>query len=120
MLRQVYIFHNQKIIFCEKILAIGEDELNNIIKLIESYITKPMPGQTHHRSVFNYQIFHRGEANIYFLLITDLIDKIDYIGEEIKRIIQKFSELFPNPEEIIETSLSKYEFREYLYEIQKK
>ncbi len=120
MLRQVYIFHNKMIVFSEALTsALGEDELNNIIKLIESYIAKPMPGQTHHQSVLNYQIFHRGEKNIYFLIITDMIDKIDYIDDEIKNIIKKFSELFPNPEEIIETSLSKYEFREYLYEIYK-
>ncbi len=120
MLRQVYIFHNQKMVFRESLTStLGEDELNNIIKLIESYITKPIPDQTHHRSVSKYQIFHRGVENIYFLLITDLIDDIDYFDEEIKRIIQKFSDLFTNPEEIIETSLSKYEFREYLYEIHK-
>ena len=120
MLRQVHIFHNQKIVFSEALTsALGEDELNNIIKLIKSYIANPVPDQTLHRSVLNYQIFHRGLRNIYFLLITDLIDKIDYIDEEIKRIIQKFNDLFPNPEEIIETSLSKYEFREFLYEIQK-
>lgn len=120
MLRQVYIFHNQKMVFRESLTStLGEDELNMIIKLIESYIAQPIPDQTHHRSVSKYQIFHRGVENIYFLLITDLIDDIDYFDEEIKRIIQKFSELFPNPEEIIETSLSKYEFREYLYEIHK-
>ena len=120
MLRQVHIFHNQKIVFSEALTsAIGDDELNNIIKLIESDIAKPMPGQTHHRSVSNFQIFHRGVGNIYFLLVTDLIDNVDYFDEEIKRIIQNFSELFPNPEDIIEKSLSKYEFREFLYEIYK-
>ena len=120
MLRQVHIFYNQKMVFSEALTsAVREDELNNIIKLIESYIAQPMPSQTHHRSVSNYQIFHRGIDNIYFLLITDKIDRIDYFDEEIKKIIQKFGDLFPNPEEIIETSLSKYEFREYLYEIHK-
>ena len=120
MLRQVFIFHSQKIVFQEALTsALGANELNTIIKLIESYIANPVPGQTLHRSVLNYQIFHRGIKNLYFLLVTDLIDNIDYIDEEIKKIIHKFSDLFPNPEEIIETSLSKYEFREYLYEIHK-
>jgi hypothetical protein len=119
MLRQVHIFHSQKIVFSEIILSVQEDELNNIIKLIGSYIANPVPDRTHHSSVSNYQIFHQGLGNIYFLLITDKIDNTDYFDEEIKKIIQKFRDLFPNPEEIIETSLSKYEFREYLYEIQK-
>ena len=120
MLKQVYIFHKLKMVFRESLTSsLGEEELNNIIKPIESYIAKPVPDQTHHQSVSNYQIFHQGVGNLYFLLLTDLIDNVDYFDEEIKNIIQKFSELFPNPEDIIETSLSKYEFREFLYEIYK-
>ncbi len=120
MLRQIYIFHNQKLIFSHSLaLGIGREELKNVIGLIESYLIMPMPGKTFHRPLSHLQIFHRGLGSIYFLIITDLVDTPDYIDEILKKIINKFKELFPNPVDVKESSPLKSKFLKFLYEIQK-
>jgi GTPase SAR1 family protein len=79
----------------------------------------PMPGKTFQRPVSNFQIFHRAYENLYFLIITDIIDSLQYIDTIMKNTIQKFMDLFPNPEEINEPSSNKDEFLKYLDQIQR-
>ncbi|MFX1315238.1 MAG: ADP-ribosylation factor-like protein [Promethearchaeota archaeon] len=120
MLRQVHIFLKTEHIFCKDYaMALSGDELNNVKEIIQEYIEIPMPGKTFNRPVSNYQIFHRGEGDLYFLVITDLVDSRDLLDKIIKNMIQKFKELFPDPSEIKESSPSKYEFMRFLDIIQK-
>ena len=120
MLRQLFIFHNQKLVFNHSLaLALGENELVAVLDVIKSYIIMPMPGKTFHLGRKTCQIFHRGLKTTYFILVTDLIDTLEYIDEKFKSIILKFNELFPNPSELTESSSLKSEFLEYIYNIQK-
>jgi len=96
MLRQIHIFHKNECIYNHTYaLALGDDELNNVIKIIQSYIDMPMVGKTFHRPVSeHFQIFHRSEGSALFLFITDLVDNLEYIGPTIENTIKKFNELF--------------------------
>ena len=120
MLRQIHIFHKNDCIYNHTYaLALGDDELNNVIKIIQSYIDMPMIGKTFHRPVSeNFQIFHRSEENTLFLFITDLVDRLDYIGPIIDNTIKKFTELFPNPNEINTSTNLKRDFVDFLREQQ--
>ncbi|MBD3254642.1 MAG: hypothetical protein GF383_06090 [Candidatus Lokiarchaeota archaeon] len=120
MLRQVYIFHNQKLAFSHSFaIALGSEELKNVIEVIESYLIMPMPGKTFHRPMANLQIFHRGVGTTYFLLVTDLVDTIEYIDRILKNIIAKFKEVFPEADAIKVESAFRDEFIDYLAEMQK-
>jgi len=100
-------------------LALAEDELNNVIKIIQSYIEMPIPGKIFHRSVSeHFQIFHKSEGNVLFLFITDLVDSLDYIGPTIDSTTKKFKELFPNPINLKNPTENKREFVDFLREQQ--
>ncbi|MHA1293368.1 MAG: GTPase domain-containing protein [Promethearchaeota archaeon] len=120
MLRQIHIFHKGKKIFTHN-YAIGfnNEELNNVIKIIQGFISAPMPGKTIHRPISNFQIFHRGFGLNYFLFVADLVDSIDYIENILKKTITKFKELFSDPLTIQKPTAKKSEFLNYLKEIQK-
>jgi len=120
MLRQIHIFHKNDCIYNHTYaLALGDDELNNVIKIIQSYIDMPMKGKILHRPVSeSFQIFHRSEENVLFLFITDLVDRLDYIGPIIDNTIIKFTELFPNPNEINTSTNLKRDFVDFLREQQ--
>ncbi|MFX1390314.1 MAG: ADP-ribosylation factor-like protein [Promethearchaeota archaeon] len=120
MLRQLHIFLDSELLFVKDYaMALGSEELNNVKKIIQKYIDMPMPGKTFQRPVSNFQIFHRAYENLYFLIITDIIDSLQYIDDIIKNTIKKFVELFPNPKDIDEPSQEKDEFIKYLNQIQR-
>ncbi|MFX1448436.1 MAG: hypothetical protein ACFFCG_09925, partial [Promethearchaeota archaeon] len=89
MLRQIHIFHKNNCIYNHTYaLAFGDDELNNVIKIIQSYIDMPMIGKTFQKHVSeHFQIFHRSERDMLFLFITDLVDTLEYIGPIIESTI---------------------------------
>ena len=120
MLRQIHIFHKNDCIYNHTYaLALGDDELNNVIKIIQSYIDMPMKGKTFHRPVSeNFQIFHKSEESVLFLFITDLVDRLDYVAPLIDNTIKKFTELFPTPNEINTSTNLKREFIDFLREQQ--
>lgn len=120
MLRQIHIFHKNDCIYNHTYaLALGDDELNNVIKIIQSYIDMPMIGKTFHRPVSeHFQIFHRSDGEALFLFITDLVDSLEYVGPTIENTINKFNELFPTPEDINKTTSLKREFVDFLREQQ--
>ena len=95
MLRQLHIFLESELLFVKDYaMALGNDELNNVKKIIQKYIDMPMPGKTFQRAVSNFQIFHRASGNLYFLFITDLVDSLQYLDGIIIKTIDKFTELF--------------------------
>jgi len=120
MLRQIHIFVNQKIVYNHTYaLALAEDELNNVIKIIQSYIEMPMPGKIFHRPVSeHFQIFHKSEGDVLFLFITDLVDNLDYVGPVIENTTKKFNEFFPNPIDIKNSNDLKWKFVDFLRELQ--
>ncbi|MFX0072788.1 MAG: hypothetical protein ACFFAO_17030, partial [Candidatus Hermodarchaeota archaeon] len=93
MLRQVYIFQNQNQIFNHSLaLALGSEDFKNVIEVVEPYMVIPTPGQTLHRSISNYQIFHRSHGTTFFLLIADLSDSFDYVDT----VLKKFKRITPD------------------------
>jgi GTPase SAR1 family protein len=120
MLRQIHIFHKNDCIYNHTYsLALGDDELNNVIKIIQSYIDMPMIGKTFQKPVSDhFQIFHRSEGEMLFLFITDLVDNLEYVGPTIENTIEKFNELFPTPEDIKTSTNLKREYVDFLREQQ--
>ncbi|MHA1149073.1 MAG: Rab family GTPase [Promethearchaeota archaeon] len=92
--------------------------MTNILSLIKTYLDMPMPGKIFKRPISNFQIFHGGIGTTYFLFVTDIIDSMDYMEQVIKKVMNKFKELFPNPEDISTLSSEKIEFIEFLKEMQ--
>lgn len=120
MLRQIHIFLKAEHLFCKDYaMALNAEELNNVKEIIQEYIDMPMNGKTFSRPVSNFQIFHRGAGELYFLFIADLVDSLDILNDIIKSTMKKFKELFPDPSKIKESSPSKYEFMRFLDLIQK-
>ncbi len=120
MLRQLHIFFKGELIFSYSYaLALGIEELANIKKVIQSYIDMPMPGKTFHRPMSNLQIFHRGAGSVYFLLVADLIDTINYIDKIFKKIQAKFKDLFADPNSVNTPSHSSTDFVQFLTQVQK-
>lgn len=120
MLRQIYIFYNQKKIFSHTLaLALGPEELKKVMEIVEPDMILPTPGQTLYRPIFKFQIFHRSYGNTYFLIIVDLSDSFDYVNDIFLEIINKFKDLFPNPEDLKEPISDKNEFIKSIYQAQK-
>jgi len=120
MLRQIHIFNKNDCIYNHTYaLALGDDELNNVIKIIQSYIDMPMIGKTFQRPVSeHFQIFHRTEGDTLFLFITDLVDSLEYVDPAIEKIIKMFTNLFPTPNDINTSTNIKREFIDFLREQQ--
>ncbi|MFW9990386.1 MAG: ADP-ribosylation factor-like protein, partial [Candidatus Odinarchaeota archaeon] len=120
MLRQIHIFLKTELIFVKNYaMALGSEELDNVMKIIQKYIDMPIPGKTFQRNLTDFQIFHRASDNLYFLFITDLVDTLQYVDEVIIKTIEKFKYIFPNPLDANEIGASNDEFNEFLNQIQK-
>ncbi len=120
MLRQIHIFIDSELVFVKDYAtALGNDELNNVKKIIQKYMDMPMPGKTFQRNLTDFQIFHRASGKLYFLFITDLVDSHQYVDEIIIKTIEKFKQLFPNPSKVNEPSTATDEFNEFLKQAQK-
>lgn len=121
MLRQIHIFYDNLCIFSHSYaLGLGDEELTNVTKIIQSHLDLPMPGKTFQRSVTNYQIFHRSNKNVLFMFVTDLIDQLNRMESIILNIIEKFNELFHLPKEIMKSTSQRENFIEYLNPLQHK
>ncbi len=120
ILRQIHIFYSGKNIYNHTYaLALGDEELKNVRKVIQSFIDMPMTGKTFHRPVSeNFQIFHKSEKNVLFLFITDLVDNLEYISPILDNTIKKFNDLFPNPTDVRNPDDKKREFVDFLREQQ--
>ncbi|MFX1325933.1 MAG: Rab family GTPase [Promethearchaeota archaeon] len=120
MLRQIHIFFDKEHIFVKDFAkAFGSEELKTIVDTIDKYMEMPIPGKTINRKISDYQIFHRGEDKLYFLIVTDLIDSLQYFDKIMLDLIKKFKELFPEPKKIKESTESKESFLTFLNQIQK-
>ncbi len=120
MLRQVHVFHEGKHLFTHSLaLGFGKEELDKVKEVIDEYISYPIPGKTHHRPLSNYQIFHQGKGNLYFLFVADLIDSINYMEKLVNRTLEKFSELFSDPLEIQQQLEKREKFIAFLNDLQK-
>ncbi|MHA1193452.1 MAG: ADP-ribosylation factor-like protein [Promethearchaeota archaeon] len=119
MLRQIHIFHKNVCIFNHSYaMGLGDEELTNVTKIIQSHLDLPMPGKTFQRPVTNYQIFHRTSKNVLFMIVTDLVDQLNRVEPIILKTIDKFNEIFPLPNEILESTSHQETFIEYLRPLQ--
>ncbi|MFX1376984.1 MAG: GTPase domain-containing protein [Promethearchaeota archaeon] len=120
MLRQLHIFNEKEHIFVKDYaIAFGSEELHTVLETINKYMEMPIPGKTINRKISNFQIFHRGSNGLYFLLVTDLVDSLQYIKEILEEIINKFHDLFPNPLKFKESNEQLNEFSSFLNQIQR-
>ncbi|MHA1239625.1 MAG: ADP-ribosylation factor-like protein [Promethearchaeota archaeon] len=120
ILRQIHIFYSGKNIYNHTYaLALGDDELNNVRSVIQSFLDMPMRDKIFHRPVSeNFQIFHKSEGNVLFLFITDLVDRLEYISPILENTIKKFNDLFSNPTDVSKPDDKKREFVDFLREQQ--
>lgn len=119
MLRQIHILYNQERIFSYTFaLALGTEELNTLIESLESDTAVSLPGKINHRPISDNQVFHKGSGDFYFILIADLIDKINYIEEILNKLIEKFKEFFPDRETFDKSDSLREDFIDFLYELQ--
>jgi len=120
MLRQIHIFYNREHIFVKDFaIAFGNTELRNVQDTIDKYMERPLPGKIINRKISSFQIFHKGIDDLYFLVVTDLVDSLKYIEDLIEKTIAKFQELFTDPLKSKEASSEKDEFSSFLDQIQK-
>lgn len=120
MLRQIHIFLKSELIFVKDYaMALGNEELNNVKKIIQRFIDMPVAGKTFTNHISKFQIFHRSSGYLYFVLIADLSDSLQYIENIMVPAIEKFNELFPNPKDLKGLSSSKSEFSSFLDKLQK-
>ena len=120
MLRQILVFQKSNLIFVKDYAkALGNEELNNVKKIIQKYIDMPIPEKTIINHSSNYQIFHRSSEDLYFVFIADMIDTLQYVESIIMKAIDKSKELFSTPQDIKEASSSKSEFSTFLDQLQK-
>ncbi|MFX0028150.1 MAG: ADP-ribosylation factor-like protein [Candidatus Hermodarchaeota archaeon] len=120
MLRQLHIFNEKEHIFVKDYaIAFGNEELQNVQETINKYMDMPIPGKTISRRISNFQIFHRGTGGLYFLLVTDLIDTLQYMETVLTNIIKKFQELFPDPMRFKELEQPQDQFSSFLTQIQR-
>ncbi len=119
MLRQIHIFKKKKMVFTHTFtLALGNEELQKLFKLIESNIKINIGEDPLLRALSEYQVFHRTLEDFYFILITDLIDKKEEIEGIIDKLINKFKKIYPNNEILNESESKKEDFIDYIYQLQ--
>lgn len=119
MLRQIHIFHKKLCIFnYSYAMGLGEEELTNVTKTIQSHLDLPIPGKTFERPVTNYQIFHRTSNGVLFMFVTDLVDQLNRVEPIILKTIEKFNEMFTSPNEILESPSHQENFIKYLRPLQ--
>lgn len=120
MLRQIHIFLKSELLFVKDYaMALGNEELNNVKKMIQRFIDRPVAGKTFTNHTSKFQIFHRSSGYLYFVIVTDLSDSLQYIENIMVKAIEKFNELFPNPKDLKEVSSSESEFSSFLDKLQK-
>ncbi len=119
MLRQIHIFFKTEHVFIKDYaVALGKEELNNILGIIGKYMEMPIPGKTFRHHIENYQIFHGAANDLYFLFVGDLVDSLQNFEKLIEKTIKKFQELFPDPNDVKESSRSKEDFLNFLDQLQ--
>lgn len=119
MLRQIHIIYNEERVFSHTFaLAFGNKEIDNVTNTIIRNIQIPNPDRIFSRRISDYQIFYKKIQNLYFFMVTDLIDSLDYIENILNKTIKKFKELFKNIEILKESNIKKKEYIDYLIELQ--
>ncbi|TXT61798.1 MAG: Small GTP-binding domain protein, Arf-domain signature [Promethearchaeota archaeon] len=120
MLRQIHVLYKGNILFTHSYAqALGREELDKAIDLIKSHIDMPMPGKTLQRPLSDFQLFHQGKGDKYFIIITDTVDSLNYIDKILSKIVKKFDELFPYPEKIEKKDPNYQDFLKFLSQMQK-
>jgi GTPase SAR1 family protein len=117
MLRQIHIFKKKKRVFTHIFaLALGNEEFQEIFDAMVS--NTQIGKKTLHRALSGYQVFYRALDDYKFIIITDQIDKEEYIEDIFDKLVKKFKEIYPDNEILNESESKKEEFINYLYQLQ--
>ena len=121
MLRQIHIFHKSKLVpifSYSYALALGDNEIQNLVALIKSHIETPTPEKTFQKPITNFQIFHRSSGEYTFIFIVDLVDHLEQVDNALSSTINQFKDLFKYPEEIEDSEEKKNQFIEFIEPLQ--
>jgi len=119
MLRQIHIFQKKKRVFTHNFaLALGTEEFQKVFNAMVSNTQINIGKKTLHRALSEYQIFYRALDDYKFTIITDQIDKKEYIEDIFDKLVKKFKEIYPNNEILNESESKKEEFINYIYQLQ--
>ncbi len=119
MLRQIYIYFDNTIIFSYSYaLAFNDEQFKKVQDLLVEFIAAPIPDQFFNRPFGNYQLFYITFNDVFYLIIADPVDKKNYINEILNKIIKKFQFLFSDPSNIKKENKKKDIFIQFLREVQ--
>ncbi|QEE16885.2 ADP-ribosylation factor-like protein [Promethearchaeum syntrophicum] len=118
MLRQVFIYYDNEIVFQYFFAKAFDKEALEIVlkKRLLSYITNPVEGKILNKSLLDFQTHFVYANGVFFLFVTDMADRPKLIAKEVERASKLFLKNFPDPKKIKEISPEKEEFTIFIKE----
>ncbi|MHA1718439.1 MAG: ADP-ribosylation factor-like protein, partial [Promethearchaeota archaeon] len=118
MLRQVFIFYKNEIIFQYFFAKAYDKEALEIVlkKRLITYITNPIENKILSRPLLDFQSHFVFINGVFFLFVTDMADRPKIIAKEMERASKLFLKNFPDPLKIKESSPEKEEFTIFIKE----
>ncbi len=118
MLRQVFIYYNNEIVFQYFFAKAFDKEALEIVlkKRLLTYITNPIEGKIFTKPLLDFQTHFVFINGIFFLFVTDMADRPKLIAKEVDRASKLFLKNFPDPTKIKESSPEKEEFTIFIKE----
>src|SRR5271157_3297641 len=94
MLRQVFVFKGKETVYSYSFgTAFSTDTLVQVKERLAEYINEPVEGTVFNRPLFNFQVVYASIRGLFFLFVTDLTDRPDYVKEEIKPMATEFFQI---------------------------
>jgi len=118
LLRQVFIFYKNEIIFQYFFAKAYDKEALEIVlkKRLITYITNPIENKILSRPLLDFQSHFVFINGVFFLFVTDMADRPKIIAKEMERASKLFLKNFPDPLKIKESSPEKEEFTIFIKE----
>lgn len=119
MLRQVFIYYKNEVIFQYFFAkAFDKEILEEIVlkKRLISYITNPIENKILNKPLLDFQTHFVFSNGIFFLFVTDMADRPKLIAKEVDRASKLFIKNFPDPLKIKDSSPEKEEFTIFIKE----
>ena len=118
MLRQVFIYYENEVIFQYFFAKAFDKEALEIVlkKRLLTYISNPIEGQILNKPLLDFQTHFVFSNGIFFLFVTDMADRPKIIAKEVDRASKLFLKNFPDPKKIKESSPEKEEFTIFIKE----
>ncbi len=118
LLRQVFIYYNNEIVFQYFFAKAYDKEALEIVlkKRLLTYITNPIENQILNKPILDFQAHFVFSSGIFFLFVTDMADRPKIIAKEVDRALKLFLKNFPDPTKIKKSSPEKEEFTIFIKE----